>query len=85
MAEILLIQHKTLSNQSIILIHLFLTVLYRGFLRAFMITICPLSTIVVVVVANCPHILLLLQNHWANFNQTWHKASLGEGDSSLFK
>ena len=27
---------------------------------------------------------LLLQNHWANFNQTWHKASLGEGDSSLF-
>ena len=20
---------------------------------------------------------LLLQNHWANFNQTWHKASLG--------
>ena len=28
---------------------------------------------------------LLLQNHWAHFNQTWHKASLGEGDSSLFK
>ena len=28
---------------------------------------------------------LLLQNHWANFNQTWQKASLGEGDSSLFK
>ena len=22
----------------------------------------------------------LLQNHWANFNQTLHKASLGEGD-----
>ena len=22
---------------------------------------------------------LLLQNHWANFNQTWHKASLGKG------
>jgi hypothetical protein len=21
---------------------------------------------------------LLLQNHWANFNQTWHKSSLGE-------
>ena len=20
----------------------------------------------------------LLQNHWANFNKTWHKASLGE-------
>ena len=28
---------------------------------------------------------LLLQNHWANLNQTWHKASLGKGDSSLFK
>ena len=28
---------------------------------------------------------LLLQNYWANFNQTWHKASLGEGNSSLFK
>mgnify|MGYP003688899091 CR=1 FL=1 len=26
----------------------------------------------------------LLQNHWANFNQTWHNAFLGEGDSSLF-
>ena len=28
---------------------------------------------------------LLLLNQWANFNQTLHKASLGEGDSSLFK
>ena len=28
---------------------------------------------------------LLLKNHWANFNQTWHKASVGEGDSRLFK
>ena len=28
---------------------------------------------------------LLLQNHWANFNQTWHKASLCEGDINLFK
>ena len=27
----------------------------------------------------------LFQNHWANFNQLWHKASLGEGNSSLFK
>ena len=26
----------------------------------------------------------LLQNHWANFDQTWHNVSLGEGDSSLF-
>ena len=28
---------------------------------------------------------LLLQNHWVNFNQTWHKVSLGEGDLNLFK
>ena len=28
---------------------------------------------------------LLHQIHWTNFNQTWHKLSLGEGDSSLFK
>ena len=34
---------------------------------------------------NFSHFHLLLQNHWANFNQTWHKASLGEGDASLFK
>ena len=34
---------------------------------------------------NFSHFHLLLQNHWANFNQTWHKASWGEGDSSLFK
>ena len=34
---------------------------------------------------NFSHFHLLLQNHWANFNQTCHKASLGEGDSSLFK
>ena len=26
-----------------------------------------------------------LLNHWANFNLTWHKASLGEGDESFFK
>ena len=24
-------------------------------------------------------------NHWANFNQTWHKASMGDGHSILFK
>ena len=28
---------------------------------------------------------LLLQNYWANFNQTLHKVSLGEGDSSFFQ
>jgi hypothetical protein len=26
------------------------------------------------------HFRLLLQNHWTNFNQTWHKSSLGEGN-----
>ena len=29
--------------------------------------------------------LQLFQNHWANFNQTWHNASLGDEDASLFK
>ena len=28
---------------------------------------------------------LLLKNHWTNLNQTWHKVSLCEEDSSLFK
>ena len=42
---------------------------------AFLITICPL-TVFVVVVVNFSHFQLLLQNHWVNFNQTWHKASL---------
>lgn len=34
------------------------------------------------------HIVLryvLLQNHWANFNQTWHEALMDEGDSSLLR
>ena len=26
---------------------------------------------------------LRLQNHWANFSQTWHKASLVEGNSGF--
>ena len=34
---------------------------------------------------NFSHFHLLLQNHWTNFNQTWLKAYLGEGDSSLVK
>ena len=32
---------------------------------------------------NFSHFHLLLQNHWANFNQTWHKASLDEGDVQM--
>ena len=27
----------------------------------------------------------LLHNRWANFKQSWHETSLGEGNSSLFK
>ena len=49
---------------------------------AFLITCRPSSVCPSV---NFSHFHLLLQNHWANFNQTWHKASLGEGDSSLIK
>lgn len=25
-----------------------------------------------------------LQQHWVNFNQTWHKAPFGKGDSKIF-
>jgi hypothetical protein len=48
-----------------------------------------------ILIARCPsvrpsvckllHFRLLLQNHWANFNQTWHKSSLGGGDYKLLK
>jgi hypothetical protein len=31
------------------------------------------------------HLKIFSRNNWANFNQTWHKSSLGEGDSSFFK
>ena len=34
---------------------------------------------------NFSHFHLLLQNRWVIFNQTWHKESLGEGDSRLFE
>ena len=34
---------------------------------------------------NFSHFHVLLKNQWANFNQTCHKASLGEGGSSLLK
>ena len=53
---------------------------------AFLITCRPSSVRPSVCLSvNFSHFHLLLQNHWANFNQTWHKASLGKGDSSLFK
>ena len=56
--------------------------------RAFLITICLFSVVVVlvvVVVVNFAHFHLLLQSHWTNINQTWHKGSLGDMNSSLFK
>ena len=34
---------------------------------------------------NFSHFHLLLQNRQANFNQTWHKSFLSNGNSSLFK
>ena len=42
------------------------------------------------VMSVCPYVnfsyfRLLLKHHWANLNQTWHKAYLGDGDSYLFK
>jgi hypothetical protein len=50
---------------------------------AFLIARCPAS--VCLSVCKLLHFRLLLQNHWTNFIQTWHKSSLGEGDSRLFK
>ena len=41
---------------------------------AFLSTCCPSSVCLSV---NFSYFWLLLQNHWANFSQTWHKASLG--------
>ena len=40
---------------------------------------------VIVIVINFSHFRLHLENHSPNFNQTWHKAFLGEGDMSLLK
>jgi hypothetical protein len=54
---------------------------------AILIARCPLSVCPSVRLSVCKllHFRLLLQNHWANFNQTWNKSSLGGGDSKLFK
>ena len=41
---------------------------------AFLIKICQLS--VVTIELNFYRFYFLLQNHWANFNQPWHKASI---------
>ena len=63
---------------------------HKSYKRAFLID--PLSVVVVVVVVvvvirwrlvvNFSH-FHLLKNHWAHFNQTWHRASLSERDSCL--
>ena len=69
---------------------IFLAHLSRRLKWAFLIKICPLSVVVVVVVVvvavvvfvvvvNFSHFHLLLQNHWANFNQIWHNAPLVKG------
>ena len=52
---------------------------------AFLIACCLSVRLSVCPSENFSHFQLLLQNHLANFNQTCHKASVGEGDSSLFK
>ena len=41
------------------------------------------SNLVVRLSLNFSYFHLLLQNHWVNFNQSWHKASLGKENSSL--
>lgn len=46
----------------------------------FLIKICPLS-----VVVNVSYFHLLLQNHWVNFTQTWHKGILEKSLTKLFK
>ena len=49
---------------------------------AFLIACCVSSIIPSV---NFSHFQHLLQNHWTNFNHTWHETSLGGVDSNLFK
>lgn len=50
---------------------------------AYLIKICPLSVVVVCVivaiVVNFSHFHVLFKKHWAYFNQTLHKESLGKG------
>ena len=85
----MLLSHDLLVNSQL---HLnpFLAHLSWKLKWAFLITCrpssgCPSVCPSVCLSVNFSHFHLLLQNHWANFNQTWYKVSLGEGDSSLFK
>ena len=52
-----------------------------------LLSVCPSVSICLSVCpsVNFSHFQVLLQNHCTIFNQTWHKASYGGGDSSLFK
>ena len=47
-------------------------------------SVCPSMCLSVRLSVNFSHFHLLLQNHWAIFNQIWHNVSLGEGYSSFF-
>ena len=60
---------------------LFLAHQRQGFKWTFLIKTSLLSAVVVVI--NFSYFYLLLQNHWANFIQTWHKTFTDEGDSSF--
>ena len=42
-------------------------------------SVCPFVCLSVRPSVNFSHFHLLLQNHWANFNHTWHKAPLVKG------
>ena len=52
---------------------------------AFLFARRPSVRLSVLLSVNFSHFYLLLQNHWTNYNQTWHKAFLGKGDSKLFR
>ena len=48
-------------------------------------SVCLFVRLSVCLSVNFWHFHLLFQNHWAtNFNQSWHKATFGEDDSSFF-
>ena len=69
-----LIQKKNRLNWSAFLVHLsWKFVCFSDCL----LPVCPS--------VNCSHFYLVLKNHWANFQQTWHKASLCKGNSNSIK
>ena len=61
-----------------------LGILFKFFFSFFYWYLSQLMYIIVfVIVLNFSHFCLIPQNHWAKLNQSWHKASLGKGDSNL--